>query len=339
MKTGNNPSSINDQFRFRGHPQKKNGGTPGSARHEVLNMEAVAEIMPRVKMPRVIGSDVSPGRKAGLWLDEQVEKSRKTGVITTITEISPALARTLLNRNEQNRKVSSAVVNSYARDMKRGAWKFNGEPIIVSADGKLNDGQHRCEAIIRADCDIQMLLVVGVERDTRMTLDQGKVRTVGDYLAMEGYSNTSQIGVIASMAWQYHTLGRMATGSNERPTKSEVLQFFEDHPNIIQSHSICSRKGVQAVGGICTVALAHWIFAQKAGKHAADDFVIALIEGANLKPGSPILYVRNRLAIDGRRLRAPEKMELLVKAWNSHRAKQDVRAYSILGGKLPKIAG
>lgn len=301
-------------------------------------MEAVAELAQPIKVPRIIPSTDSPERKAGIWLDRQVARAKQDGVISIITDVGPTLARTLLNRNEGNRKLSDKIVGAYTRDMANDAWKFNGEPIIVSSDGKLNDGQHRCEAIIRADRDIKMLMVIGVERETRTTLDQGKIRTAGDFLAMEGYTNTNQIGVIASMAWQYTNFGRMATGSHERPTKSEVLAFVEDHPNIIQSHAVAYRKGVQAVGGIACVAAAHWIFSQKAGKAPADEFVISLIDGANLKVGNPILYVRNRLVIEGRRMRAPEKMELLVKAWNSHRAKQDVRSYTIAGGRLPKVS-
>ena len=318
---------------------KEKGGSPEDARHEVSNMKAVAEAVAPLKVGRIIPSTDTPERKAGMWIDQQVELSKKDGVLTLVKEVGPVLARALLNRNDGNRKVRDQIVTAYARDMANDAWRFNGEPIIVSSDGKLNDGQHRCEAIIRCDREIQAVLVIGVDRDTRTTLDQGKTRRVGDFLAMEGYSNANQIGIVASMAWQYVTLGRMAINTSERPTKSEILEFVEDHPNIIQSHATCYRKGVHVVGGIAAVSTAHWIFTQRAGKSAADEFVFALIEGANLKSGNPILYVRNRLVIEGRRLRAADRMELLIKAWNSHRAKQTVRAYSISGGALPKVAG
>lgn len=92
MKTGNNPSSINDQFRFRGHPQKKNGGTPGSARHEVLNMEAVAELAAPLKAPRITPSAKSPDWNAALWLKGEVEKAQKC-VTTQIVDLTPPLAR------------------------------------------------------------------------------------------------------------------------------------------------------------------------------------------------------------------------------------------------------
>lgn len=301
-------------------------------------MQAVAEATKEVKAPRIIPSLDSPEVKAGRWLDQQVEKSKTAGVITQIIEVGPALARAILNRNPGNRKTSPVLIDSYARDMKGDRWQFNGEPIIISSDGKLNDGQHRCEAIIIADRDISCLLVIGVERDSRTTVDQGKVRTLGDFLSMRGFTNTNHLGSIASLVWQFTTHQRVRVSGKERPTKSEVINFVEDNQDLSHCLNIASRKGANVIGGISTLAATNWLFAKKAGQHLADDFTIALLEGASLKIGSPILYARNRLVNEGTRLTQQERFELIIKAWNAHRAGQRVESFKLVGGKLPKIS-
>jgi hypothetical protein len=322
----------------RAAQRKEKGGSPEDARHEVMSMQAVAEVQAKVKPSRVLPSLESPEAKAGKWLDDLIAKSKVAGVLTQIVDVGPSLARALLNRNQENRKVSDIVIESYSRDMRNDAWKFNGEPIIVSADGQLNDGQHRCEAIIMADREIECLLVIGVERDSRTTVDQGKVRTLGDFLSMRGHVDTNVLGACANMVWQYRSHQMVRCKAAQRPTKSQLINFVEEHPGLDHSMHIARRKGSYAVGGNSMLAATNFLFAEKAGRNAADDFTIALIDGASLRIGNPILYARNRLVNESKRLTQQERFELIIKAWNAHRAGEEVRGFKLVGGKLPKIS-
>lgn len=320
----------------RAAQQKRKGGSPEDARQEVKSMQAVAEVTSDGKKPRILISTDSPDKKASDWLNLKV-KQAGSGVTSEVVSLTPALARVLLNRNAGNRKINEVAASSYARDMKNSAWVFNGEPIIISKDGMLNDGQHRCEAVVRADVEISVIMVFGVERDTRTTLDQGRIRTVGDYLSMDGYANTAQLGSAASMVWQFIKRSRFATGSADRPTKGEIISFISENDNLVDSLNFCSRKGVASVGGISLVAATHWIIAQKAGRKPADDFIIALVDGAALVLGNPVLYARNRLINERGRLRANDKAELIFRAWNAHRRGVQVKVIQIGGGKLPEV--
>jgi hypothetical protein len=319
---------------------QKKGRATEAVRPKEIHMLNVAERAPKAKLFKKDANQfitVSPEKRAADWLEDQVAKAG--GKVTTqIVDLTPALARALLNRNEGNRKCSDAIVTQYARDMRNGAWQFNGEPIIVSADGRLNDGQHRSEAVIAADTTIQAIMVIGVARATRTTLDQGKMRSIGDYLTMEGHSNAAQLGTAASQAWQFSTFGKLATGSQSRPTKSEVMAFIDANPDIAASLTFIQRKGADAAGGRTMLAFCHWAFWQRAKlRRPADDFILALIEGAGLPLGHPILYVRNRLINERGRLRANDKAELIFRAWNAHRTNKTVRSFQISGGKLPEL--
>lgn len=301
-------------------------------------MLQVAEKPEKAKLLTKVGSDfvvASPDKKAAEWLEGHIAKSQDK-ITTVVADLTPALARVLLNRNEGNRKISDTIVTAYARDMANGAWQFNGEPIIVSADGQLNDGQHRCDAVIYADTAIPAIFVFGVHRETRTTLDQGKMRSVGDFLSMGGHVNVNQLGAAAHAAWQYQMFGRLANGSSARATKSEVIAFIDANPDIIKSVAFTHRKGADAVGGRPTLAFVHWTLWQKSGRQKADLFIDNLIDGADLSAKSPLLYVRNRLIAGRGKLRANDRAELIFKAWNAERRGEAVRHFETTG-QLPKL--
>jgi len=301
-------------------------------------MLKVAERPETATLLTKVGSEfvkASPDKRAADWLETQIAKS-KDGVTSLVTELTPALARVLLNRNDGNRKISDSIVAGYARDMAHGAWLFNGEPVIVSADGKLNDGQHRCEAVILANVSVSALFVFGVERKTRTTLDQGKIRTVGDFLSMGGHVNTNHLGAAANCAWMYQAHGKIVRGGNQRATKSEVIAFVDTNPDIVKSVSFVQKSGSAPVGGPTILAFVHWVLWQRAGRQKADIFIDKLIDGADLNASSPILYVRNRLIVGRGRLRPNDKAELIFKAWNAYRRNETPRHMETTG-TLPKL--
>lgn len=301
----------------------------------------VAEKPQKSTLLKQVGTDYilqSPEKRAAEWLDKQVA-SVKGHPVTMIADLTPALASALLNRNDGNRKISERIVEGYARDILNGAWQFNGEPIIISSNGMLNDGQHRARAVKDADRTIQALFVFGVERETRTTLDQGKARTVGDYLGMHGHIYSQQLAASSGHAWQHLHVGRLSTAGSEKPTKTELLAFVEANPTLANSVEFIQRKGADTAGGRTMLAFCHWTFTNKAGRQKADNFIIALIEGAGLSYGNPILYIRNRLINERGRLRPNDRAELIFRAWNAFRRGETavVRSLPVLGGKLPEV--
>ena len=337
MSTAPNP--IADPFKRerRASSHKEKGGPPEDARHEVLSMQHVLEIEAKGKKATPIASENSPDMSAAIWLNTKIEEA-KVKVVSEVIELTPALARVLLHRNPENRKISASVVENYARDMRNGGWAFNGEPIIVSCDGKLNDGQHRCEAVLASGVTITALLVIGPERATRLTVDQGKTRMTGDYLGMNGHTDAIALAAAGNYIWQHANHGFISQSQAFRPTKTELLAFVESHPNIADALARVPAKGSDAVGGRSILAFAYWQFYQACGDHhIVSLFMDALIKGSNLIPRSPILYARNRLMTERGRLKPTEKAELLIRAWNASRRGDKVASLPIKGGALPTV--
>lgn len=279
-------------------------------------------------MLNVVGRDAasnhSPERKAALWIDSKVAAA-KGGVICDVVEVTPALARALLERNPANRRVSEATVEKIVRDIDAGNFVVNGESIIVAADGTLNDGQHRLCAVVQANRSITSVMVFGPARDTRTTVDQGRSKQVGDYLAMGGHRDSLALAAAAGYVWQWKNIGRLSTQAMDRPTKGEVLAVVEANPGLADS---VSAVGGNVVAGRGILAFCHWVFSTKASAQVADDFIHALITGENLLSRDPVLYARNRLMAD-RRLSPNEKAKLIFRAWNAYRRGEQPRTLTV----------
>ena len=103
-------------------------------------------------------------------------------ITAKVETITPEIAKTMLGENVNNRRISRDNVNLFAREIRNGEWRFNGEAIKFGKDGRLLDGQHRLLAVIAADKPLTTLVIRGLEDETQQTMDSGKTRTLGDVL-------------------------------------------------------------------------------------------------------------------------------------------------------------
>ena len=101
-------------------------------------------------------------------------------ITAKVETITPEIAKTMLGENVNNRRISRDNVNLFAREIRNGEWRFNGEAIKFGKDGRLLDGQHRGLAVIAADKPLTTLVIRGLEDETQQTMDSGKTRTLGD---------------------------------------------------------------------------------------------------------------------------------------------------------------
>lgn len=279
---------------------------------------------------------VSTDRKSAIWLENEIAKAQ-SGVTSQVVDLTPELARLFLGRNPGNRSISESIVASYVRDMDNDAWRFNGEPIILSREGTLNDGQHRCMAVVLSGKTIPAVLIIGVERDTRLTLDQGKMRTAGDYLAMEGHVDTNTLAAAGRMVWQWRKFGFVSETKNYRPTKSEVLQVVNNTPALTRAVSDVGWTNLAAAGSRSMMAFCSYAFGLTASKDEVSVFIHGIATGENLPGQSPILYARNRLLAERGRLKVGERAELLFRSWNAYRRGEQPKAIALQGGELPMV--
>lgn len=316
--------------------RKENGGHR-SDRQGNQNMLNIAIEPPANKLDEELfcKTHVTEARRAKAWLDDRIQRGRDSLFSEEIV-LTPVRAELLLELNESNRNLRERAIETYRTDIVNGDWVLNGESIKLSRDGYLNDGQHRCHAVIRAGRNIRTLITFGLERESRMTVDQGAVRTAGNYLAMGGQKDANHVAAVASFIWQYETLGRLAAGSNQRPTKAQVHQTAEDHPRIYDS-LLAIPKGGTKVATKSVLAFCHYQIARRAGNHAATAFILNLSLGGVEGRNNPINRVRDRLLESGKKMRAPEKIELIFRGWNAVRKGRRMDKSVALRGEFPTL--
>jgi len=95
-------------------------------------------------------------------------------ITAKVETITPEIAKTMLGENVNNRRISRDNVNLFAREIRNGEWRFNGEAIKFGKDGRLLDGQHRLLAVIAADKPLTTLVIRGLEDETQQTMTAEK---------------------------------------------------------------------------------------------------------------------------------------------------------------------
>lgn len=83
----------------------------------------------------------------------------KTNIKAETVEINPREA--LRNTFQDNRRTYNDNIRKYAKQMKDGKWRLNGEPIIVDDQGCCVNGYHRLSACIEAGVPQIRILYIG----------------------------------------------------------------------------------------------------------------------------------------------------------------------------------
>jgi hypothetical protein len=117
----------------------------------------------------------------------------------TRANVTPLLAAKWLESNTKNpRPLVSRYVDIYASDMKHGRWAECSDPICFR-DGKLVNGQHRLNAVIKSGVTVPLYVCYNWPSHV---FDVGRARCAGTVFQIEGIQNGGRIasltGLIAS---------------------------------------------------------------------------------------------------------------------------------------------
>jgi hypothetical protein len=175
--------------------------------------------------------------------------------------VTPAIAAAWLARNTRNRTLSRDHVATFARMLLAGEW------VDEAADP------------IRFDVD-------GTVREAAMVLGQQRPRTRGDVVSMLGLPNANDIAATLAIAWMYDRGGR----ATPRPSHQRVAEMVAALPGLADAGAVARKS---AVRNVWPRSLAAWISWVSAG--AAEPFVLAVAEGANLPPKSGELALSHAL--------------------------------------------
>lgn len=166
--------------------------------------------------------------------------------------ITPDRAAKMLTTIEINRPLSKNAVAAMVRDMQAGNWRLNGDAIRLDTEGHVLDGEHRLTACVQANTPFQTLMVTGLNKDDRLTIDRGRTRSVGDNLTIAYGVQGGKL--VASAIRNMVIFARQDLAAN--PTVAEHVEIMQLHPKIVDSAVLT--KG-SSVGRPSILAAIHYI--------------------------------------------------------------------------------
>lgn len=276
----------------------------------------------------------------------------------TTEAIGAKRALDLLSRNTNNRNIAQNRVGAYAEDMVAQRWPLTAEPIQITTDNVLIDGQHRLNAVILADArcpGIQVPFTVAwdVPRSTFTVIDQGKVRSAADILKIEGITDGTTIGSAARLVLAYERAPGKVWSSNDprtSPSKKEATDFASEHYHefvVIEPHAAPVYRTTAIKKAVWTafawlVARGSTVYNQPFNTDADDDTTVweafrdGVITGADLRTGDARLALRNWRPGPGSTWGSGQgHLGCVIKSWNFFVADKPVQALRYRRDELP----
>lgn len=248
-----------------------------------------------------------------------------SGLNIDVEMITPDKARAWLDRGGTNRKLSELRVSRVVAAIQRGEWQLTGEAIKLDGNGQVRDGQHRLEAIYRSGVPVMSVVVRGVVEDAFAVMDTGKSRSAADILGLHGIPSRNETASAARSLIIIERFGRMYVprfaDPAASPTAKEQLDYVRAHPELehtVRLASHMTQNGFIGGGGLWATAIT---LLYRVDSKATEIFLDHLVEGDELKKGSPILKLRNMFranysAWDSSMKGRESLVALVVKGWN-----------------------
>jgi hypothetical protein len=258
------------------------------------------------------------------------------GTRTETVLVTPELAASWLDQNSRNRSLSVPRVNVYALDMRKGTWAYNPQPIILTAEGQLLDGQHRLHAVIKSGVPTNFEVVFGAPRETQDVIDRGRTRSVKDTLAFSGVTNANVVAAAARQILRYDGYPGVVWSGGSAPTPdSEVIALVGEFQDQIQSAAYTARL----LSRVTPLTVSSWtaalflIHRDTRSPERVDSFVTELIDGTG-PYGSATMTLRKQVNVS---LWGMGQAALLIalKAWANYVEGRPLRLVRAKRDELP----
>jgi hypothetical protein len=240
-----------------------------------------------------------------------------------IVTITPEIAAYMLAyHNNRNRPLNRYALKFVTREIKEGRWIFNGQSICIRWDGMVLNGQHRLQGCVDSGISIETVVVTGLDDKSYQTMDQGRLRSLSDDLAVSGEKNCSLLAASLDLLWKEAngTLHHQSTGTGVSRAERAVL--LDLHPNIRYSVFYAeNRKNRSKLVPPRIVSYLHYKMSC-IDDDETESFFRDLIDGTGLEAGDPVYVLREILvenAASKRKRSMVELMALTIKAWNHRR--------------------
>lgn len=261
----------------------------------------------------------------------------RTAITAKIETVTPELAREWLSNNGINRPLKHWRVRAITNDIKADKWALNGETIIISAEGKLLNGQHRATAISKADKAVPTLVVYGVPDDLMPTIDQGVQRSHGDVFGIQGIKYPRLSATVARLLWEYKNFAMI--DGKLGASRSNILAMYEEEKKaILDSVALGERMKKLMPMPVVTTAVCDLLISKKS--HRSVEFFEALAAQPPTERGSenPLGALQRYLRAPNRTKQSAKLIPVVLKTWNAWSQSEPMSMASYRSGEpFPEI--
>lgn len=249
-----------------------------------------------------------------------------SGTVTGL--VTPEIAGFLLALNTGNRPMANASVDRFVAILRRGAWLNTGEPVIVSAEGILSDGQHRLRAVQVSGIAAEMDVRFGIARAAFVVTNTGARRTAGNALSIAGKPHASMQAAIGRMLVQYDAGAIHYSAAQIDPDM--VMAASDNEPAIGRVAALIHGLKMKPLR-TAPVGLALVLATRASSFEQAETFARLADDGrAGDNDGSRRLNIRLRdIGLNKERLRQLDVAVLTVRAWNAWIAGRPIQVLKV----------
>lgn len=270
-------------------------------------------------------------------------------------DLTPEDASKLLARSEgyHQRALRRSNLERLTHAIESGQWRETHQAIAINRAGQVIDGQHRLHAIVAAGQTVRVTVARDVADETFDVIDTGVVRSPYDVLSLAGFHNSAKLAAALRYLLVYEdVVGTTDSFGTHRSkyTSADILKLARSQRGHELNSSLNAAAGVMTNMG--RPGFATWLAAviQLMRESPVDDglcleFIERMRDGANLKPGSPILTLRRYITGDGGLIktnggdRAQVGLATTIKAFNAWLEGSDRRVFTFRTGleRMPAI--
>ena len=305
--------------------------------HHFPGTHFVEDVREQVVENKAADGDLNDYETALAWFESRVKMGRKT-IHTEQATLTEALADVLIAHNAGNRPIRVAKLAQYASDIAGDRWEFNGETIIISKEGLMNNGQHRSYAVKETGKSIPVLFVFGVDRESRKTVDTGANRGPHDQLSADGFPQPTTMAALARFVLSFEANDGKGFANLNRISGQDVYERARSDALVDEAASFPYKHGNKAkrLAPPSVIGFCYYEF-MKADAEAAKTFLDQVITGVNIAADSAAYMTREKL-MDLSALHREQKIELLFRGFKAFRSNKPARSSAIkVKWELPQL--
>ena len=210
-----------------------------------------------------------------------VETNSGADIDLSIEMIDQHKADEYLRKGGHNRPLSPAHLLDLEGRQRRGEWRLNvADAIVFDVNDELRNGQHRLQMVLATGIPMEAVVVKNAPADAFMVYDDGRKRSIGDVLFINGEKESLLLGDTLKHIWAY--LSRAQPG--QVATKQQLTDLLERHATIRDSVAMDVSLFPRGQMDRPIIAAMHWLFRQ-ADHERADRFIKQYITGLDYDRG------------------------------------------------------